>query len=138
MLLFTWLIPHTDDYGRMEGDPRIVKATVFPLINCDTDEVAKLLTELSTQTLIKQYAVGAEKYLEIVNFEEHQTFKNDRPRKGLYPSPVGIHRNPTGRFVRGSKVKGSKDNISKRKDDEFNKLNLNDERRKLSDSKKMI
>jgi hypothetical protein len=29
--IYTWLIPHLDDYGRMSGSPRTIKALVFPL-----------------------------------------------------------------------------------------------------------
>ena len=38
-LIFTWLIPWTDDECRMEADPEIIKARIFPLRQDITPEV---------------------------------------------------------------------------------------------------
>ena len=35
-LLFTWLIAHTDDEGRILGSPKYIKATVVPMTNWST------------------------------------------------------------------------------------------------------
>ena len=31
--IYTWLVPHLDDYGRMSGSSRTIKAQVFPMKN---------------------------------------------------------------------------------------------------------
>jgi hypothetical protein len=84
-LLFTWLQPHTDDYGRMEGDPPTVRARVVPMRKWTDEHVETALEELVKAGLLYWYEAEGEQYVEIVAFEEHQTFKNDRPRRAEYP-----------------------------------------------------
>jgi hypothetical protein len=61
---------------------------------------------------------NGEKYLEIINFEKHQTFKSDRPKKAEYSmpneflEPDGIQMEPNGSL---SKDKLSKDKLSEEK-----------------------
>lgn len=86
-LIYTWTIPHTDDFGRMEGDFVGIKATVIPLVQTTGKDIEKALKELEKQALIERYEVGGQKYLEIIGFDEHQTFKNDRPRRPKFPMP---------------------------------------------------
>ncbi len=54
-LLFTWIIPHADDGGNMDGDWQIVAATVVPLMPCTGEEVEQALTELEHVGLITFY-----------------------------------------------------------------------------------
>lgn len=115
-LLYTWLIPHTDDYGRMEGDVLTIKAKVVPMRQITAEEVEQDLMMMSLNGLIKTYQFNDETYLEILNFESFQTFKTDRPRRSDYPDengniPSGIQRFPTGNIVlsKGREGKGSKD-----------------------------
>ncbi len=136
-LLYTWLIPHTDDYGRMEGDAMSVKAKVLPMrINTEM-EVDQDLDLLENAGLIERYKVDKEQYLEILNFDSFQTFRSDRPRRSEYPDkegkltednhmdtngvPVGDNAPPKIREVKGREVKLSKD-IYTPKFDEFWKL----------------
>ncbi|MBE0448888.1 MAG: hypothetical protein IBX64_12510, partial [Actinobacteria bacterium] len=117
-LCWTWIIPFTDDYGRFEADPEVFRATIFPLIKTATEKrIAEALNDLCHVGLIRLYIKveshgiqrnpndSTEKtfnfYGEITNFDEFQTFKNDRSRKAEYPKPEqgdyisGIHWNPT-------------------------------------------
>lgn len=86
-LIFTWLQSHTDDYGRMDGDALTVKAKVVPMRDYDEDHVEERLQKMHDLGLIFRYEVDGEKYLEVTDFNEHQTFRNDRPRRDLYPKP---------------------------------------------------
>ena len=86
-LLFTWLIPHCDDYGRMEAEPNLVKGTVVPLRKDGEKDVEKGLKNLGKSGLILLYEIDTDKYLEIVHWEEHQTFRSDRPRIMKFPPP---------------------------------------------------
>lgn len=73
MLLFTWLIPHTDDFGRLTGSPAKVKALVVPMLDKSIKDVDRSLTELHKADLIEWYEIDGNKYIQIVNFERHQT-----------------------------------------------------------------
>lgn len=86
-LLFTWIQPHTDDYGRMEGDAMTVRAKVCPMRPYTDDDVEASLEVLNKIGLILRYKVDGEQYVQVCGFEEHQTFKTDRPRKSEYPAP---------------------------------------------------
>lgn len=86
-LLFTWIQPHTDDYGRIEGDAMTVRAKVCPMRPYTDEDVDKSLADLALKGLILRYEVDGEQYIQVCGFEEHQTFKTDRPRKSEYPAP---------------------------------------------------
>lgn len=86
-LLFTWLIPHCDDYGHMDGSSRLVKGIVVPLCNETIEEVESSLKQLEEYDLIKRYEKNGKLYLEIVKWVDHQTLKTDRPLHVIYPLP---------------------------------------------------
>lgn len=88
-LLFTWLIPHCDDYGHMDALPQIVKGVVIPLRIEGIEEVKNALEVLDKVKLIARYIVEDDEYLEIINWEEHQTFRADRPRIARFPMRPG-------------------------------------------------
>lgn len=131
-LLFTWIIPHCDDYGRMEGNPKILKAIVVPLCDESIEDVEKSLKELEKVAMIKRYEFGERKYLQIFKWEDHQSFRADRPRMSVYPNeeghleiddlltlqPLGDKRQPVGDIVRAkrSEVKVSEVKVSEEKD----------------------
>jgi hypothetical protein len=86
-LLFSWILPHCDDYGHMDGSAKLVKGIVVPLCDESTDQVESSLQELEKAGLIKRYEVEGKKYLEIDKWGEHQTLKNDRSPNVDYPLP---------------------------------------------------
>ena len=85
-LLYTWMIPHTDDFGRMTGSPMKVKALVVPMADETKEDVERALTEMVEQDLIDWYVVDGKKYIQIKNFDKHQTGLNKRT-KSKYPDP---------------------------------------------------
>lgn len=98
-LIYTWMQPHTDDYGRLEGDALSLKAKVVPMRPDITEkEIEEDLNSMVKNNLIIRYEVDGERYIEIIGFDKFQTFRSDRPRQSLYPS----HTNdiPTGDIVR--------------------------------------
>lgn len=88
-LLYSWLIPHTDDFGRMEGDAMTVRAKVVPMRPSTEQEVEQDLELMAQNGLVVRYEVSGQKYLEISNFGSFQTFRSDRPRRAEYPDPDG-------------------------------------------------
>lgn len=117
-LLFTWIIPHCDDYGHLDANPKIVKAIVVPLLDEGADDVKKALEELAVKKLIRFYETEGRKYLEIDKWDDHQTFKTDRPLNQHSPLPddewntMETKRKPDGNK---RKSKGSEANTSEAK-----------------------
>lgn len=72
MLLFTWLIPHTDDFGRLTGSPAKVKALIVPMLEKTLRDVEASLSRLHEAELIIWYEINRDKYIQIINFEKHQ------------------------------------------------------------------
>jgi hypothetical protein len=111
-----------DDYGRYHAEPEILKGQIYTLRKIRLAEIFRRVDELWGIELIKIYAVNGEKYLEIIDFEKHQTFKSDRPKKAECPEPKeylkrgdGIQVEPDGIQVEPdgglSKDKLSKDKL---------------------------
>lgn len=86
-LLFTWAQAHTDDFGRLEGEAEDLLFLVVPRRNWTVEQVEEMVKTLFEIGLVKMYHVNDKRYLEIVGFDEHQTLRKDRNRKGKYPNP---------------------------------------------------
>lgn len=86
MLLFTWIIPHTDDFGRLAGSPAKVKALVVPMLDKSIKEVGDSIQRLHDQGLIHWYEVDGEKVIQVTNFEKHQQGLHKRTRS-KFPDP---------------------------------------------------
>ena len=71
-LLFTWMIPHTDDYGIINGTPGKIKALVVPRRKQNEKQVEESLIEMQKLGMIWRYIFKGEQYLQFVNFEKHQ------------------------------------------------------------------
>ncbi|MEF2965075.1 DnaD domain protein [Paenibacillus sp. M1] len=88
MLLFTWMIPHTDDFGRLAGSPAKVKALVVPMLDKTLSDVEASLARLCEKRLILWYEVNGEKIIQIENFEKHQQGLHKRT-KSKFPDFPG-------------------------------------------------
>lgn len=72
-LIFTLLIPHVDDYGRMAGDPQTVKLAVLPGSARTLDDFTRALEALARVHLVQVYRCKTDDiWLEVNKFEEHQ------------------------------------------------------------------
>ena len=98
MLLFTWMIPHTDDFGRLVGSPAKIKALVVPMLDKTVKNIEESLTRLGENGLITWYEVDGEKIVQIDNFEKHQQGLHKRTRSKFpdIPETSGkITKNPS-------------------------------------------
>lgn len=87
-LLFTWLVPNTDDLGRMEGEPEILKGMIFPYDEAISVEMIRdALQELVKEKLIIWYQVDDNYYIQFPNFQKYQKLRSDRTYKSDYPEP---------------------------------------------------
>lgn len=74
--IYTWLIPHLDDYGRMSGSPRTIKAGVFPMKDEITaGDIEEALKKFKGLKLFFWEKVGSELILQqpIEEFNLYQT-----------------------------------------------------------------
>lgn len=75
-----------DDEGRLKGDPRLVKAAVYPLDDdVDAATVRSHLEDLASARLIQRYRVNGEDYIQVVNWKKHQRI--DKPTASRLPAP---------------------------------------------------
>lgn len=92
VLLFTWLIPHVDDWGRYTADPMQVKLTVLPAFDVSLEEIDNALKVIAEVGLIVLYEVEGKRYLSLrpESFYKYQTYIPASKRKvdnSQYPAP---------------------------------------------------
>ena len=132
---------NADDYGRYHAEPAIIKGQIYTLRKISLKQIENRIQELFKVRLIKLYRNNGEPYLEIVDFEKHQTFKSDRPKKAEFPEPEEYlkHQMEDNGIQMDTNGSLSKDNLTKDKlsKDKISKLslclkNISDEDRKLT------
>ncbi len=85
--LFTWMIPHADDFGRLPGSARKIKAIVVPMKDeFNSQNVEVYLQEMHSKGLILLYFVNNERYIQMFKFESHQSGLHKRT-KSKFPDP---------------------------------------------------
>ena len=86
-LLFMGLISQADDEGRGQGNPKLVKALVFPYDDdITTNMTASMLKRLAAMKLIALYDDGCDhQYYWLPRFLKHQVINKPIPSK--LPSP---------------------------------------------------
>jgi len=80
--LFTRLIMKADDYGSFFGNPKLIKAALFPLNEIKDLILVKWLDECVEAGLIFRYKVDGKEYIRIKNF--NQRLRNMR---STFPQP---------------------------------------------------
>lgn len=85
-LLYTWMIPHADDFGRLPGSPVKVRALVVPMADETIKDVEQALKDMHKHGLIIWYEVDGERFIQITNFEKHQQGLHKRT-KSKFPEP---------------------------------------------------
>jgi len=84
-LLFTWLIAHADDEGRLRGEANYIRASVVPLTNWSSNVVEKYLVEMSDLGLIYRWQEGDECLIEFVKWGEYQKIPPSKSKQSQYP-----------------------------------------------------
>lgn len=104
-LLFTWLIPHCDDGGNMAGDSFTVKGLVVPVRPETVEDVESAIREISKIGLIDPYDINGERFIHIVQWEDHQTLRMDRATWEYPPYPKVGNQLSAVRQPRAAEVK---------------------------------
>ena len=72
-VLFTWTIPHLDDFGRIDGDAQTLKAIVMPMDARGESEFEKAICDMVTIGLVMRYETNDRKILFYPTFDKYQT-----------------------------------------------------------------
>lgn len=79
--LFIRLMTQADDYGTFHANPKIVKASCFPLKVFTDERINKLIGELTNSGLVIRFEVEGKPYLHIVDFGQRlRAMRNKFPR----------------------------------------------------------
>ena len=90
-LLFTWLVPHADDEGKLHGECEYIKAVVVPMCKWSVRKVEKLLNEMVKADLIIWWNIKEERFIQLKTWENHQQIRKDR----FIPSKLPTFQNKT-------------------------------------------
>lgn len=123
-LLYTWLIAHADDDGRLRGEAEYIKATVVPMKRWSFQKIEKSLDEISEAGLIHRWWNEniTECYIEFPTWKKHQSIKSDRYKPSDLPSfndKGGDNMEPI--VSQDVSISAPQFNISKHNSNEFNK-----------------
>lgn len=100
LLLYTWAIPHMDDWGRMTGDPLEFKLMVCPALDVTPEQVNEALHQIADAGLWQLYQVDDKQYLAIEpeKWFKHQSYIPKSKRGGdsgsMIPAPPSAERQP--------------------------------------------
>lgn len=84
-LLYTWMITHADDDGRIKGDASTVKAIVVPMRTWSVLQVEKLIKEITSQNLVTRWEDRGQTYIEFPTWKEYQHIRADRYKESVFP-----------------------------------------------------
>lgn len=88
-LIFVGLITQADDEGRLNGHPAIVSSMLFPYRTVALEEVMDALAEIERRMRnIIFYEVEGQMYIQFKNWLKHQTLREDRTTKSIFPPPT--------------------------------------------------
>lgn len=130
-LLFTWMIAHADDEGRLKGDVEAVKALVVPMVRWSFKTIQSYLEAMKREGLIYRWQENNEWFIEFVKWTDHQYIQKDRFKASTLPKykkdsghTLDTERIQTGNTsspqakvseVKEREVKQSEENISENK-----------------------
>lgn len=86
--IYTWIIPHLDDWGRISGSPRTLKALVFPMKKEITINIIEnTLTRFKQMGLFLWEEINGEMILQMPfeEFNKHQHITENKRTKSKYP-----------------------------------------------------
>ncbi len=84
-LLFTWMISHADDEGRLKGDAESVRALVVPMKHWSLKRMESYLDAIKREGLIYRWQENNEWFIEFVKWTDHQYIQKDRFKASTLP-----------------------------------------------------
>lgn len=89
--LYPLLIAHSDDFGRLQGDPFTVKLQCLPINRRPLADFQAALEAMHDVDLIQWYEAGGNIYVQVNKFDEHQSGLHKRT-KSKFPEPPRVSR----------------------------------------------
>lgn len=77
-LLFTWMIPHADDDGRLNGEAEYIKLLVVPAKTWTKTQTESYLKAIHEAGLIYRWNENGTTYVEFPTWTKHQQIRKDR------------------------------------------------------------
>ena len=71
-VVFYRLIVNCDDYGRMDGRSKILKARLFPLKSVTDKQISDAVQSLRTAGIVDLYFVDGKPFLQLRTWDKHQ------------------------------------------------------------------
>lgn len=89
-LVFTWSIPHLDDFGRIDGDAEVLKAKVMPMSSYTAEDFENAVLVLEEVGLIARYTIVGKKVIVYPTFDVYQTGLAKRTKSKFPEPPLNI------------------------------------------------
>lgn len=86
-LLYSWMIPHGDDFGLLQGSPMTIKALVAPMRSWSIEQVKLFIDEMVAVGLIRVVQYESKSYYQIQNSK--QSLRRDRNPQTILPVVIG-------------------------------------------------
>lgn len=91
-VLFCALVASADDEGRLEGEVEDVKSIV-PRAKWSDEVLRNCLSDLARAKLIARYKVDGQQYIQVVEFQESQSWHAVNKDSSRWPAPQSEHQN---------------------------------------------
>ena len=115
-LLFTWLQPHVDDWGRCDGTAFWIKYNVVPTYNYSEEQINIAINDMVSVGLIVRYNMDGKTIIQVINFEDHQTGLGKRTESKFSEPTEEILRNSQNFSEIPPKPNLTKPNLTKEKE----------------------
>ena len=111
-ILYLLMIPHSDDFGRLQGDSFTIKHQCYPASPRQAEEFQQALNYLHNAELIIWYQVTGKQFIQITNFEPHQVGLHKRTSSN-FPEFPGKYRKrrEIPSEEKGREEKGTEENL---------------------------
>lgn len=97
LILFFFLVPFYDSWGKMNGDPHFIKGEILKRYPKFTvPKIEKCLKEISKITSVKWFIHEGLHCIHATNWEEHQTLPKDKRGVDSLPSFPGLSQSNSG------------------------------------------
>ena len=111
--LYPLVVVHSDDFGRLQGDAFTIKHTCFPTSPRTIADFSAAINHLHHVGLLCLYQVEQKSYIQILNFDPHQSGLHKRTQSVFPDIPGSSGKFPVKRTeLKGRELKGTKDKNS--------------------------
>lgn len=91
-LMFTWLIAHCDNLGRIRAEPIQLKATVLPRNPATLVQITKWSLEMHESGLLQLYKAQGQLFMQVHNWTTYQRLHHNHASSSKLPAPPDILR----------------------------------------------